>query len=147
MRKYSSDSSIRVCALSSWTSDQAMPTRPRFCVNYLDRVWFMLFTPGERDNGSPWDWYCGLLNSTTTSPSRSAFRQWARAKAKNLDRCTALVSSVYHVPVVGISRGSMSHSDPIRLLAADCSDKEGFMNALRLSGTISLIRDDASHRW
>jgi hypothetical protein len=55
-----------------------------------------------------------------------------RAKAKNRDRCTALLWSVQHVAVVEINDGSVSHSDPIPLLAAYGFDEEGFISALHL---------------
>jgi len=45
---------------------------------------------------------------------------------------TALIWSIHHVAVVQISGGTVSHSDPIPLLAAYGYDEEGFMNALHL---------------
>lgn len=89
-------------------------------------------------HGCPWFWYrrCLILLANDLD-NNELFRVYvqavaAKAKAKNLDRCTALLWSVHYVAVVEITGGSMSHSDPIPLLAAYGSDEEGFMNALYL---------------
>ncbi len=91
--------------------------------------------PGDR---SPWFWYRGcLILLATQLDDNERFQVYvqavaAKAKAKNRDRCTALLWSIRHVAVVEISGGTVSHSDPIPLLAAYGSDEDGFTNALHL---------------
>ena len=87
---------------------------------------------------SPWFWYRGcliLLAKHLDVDERFQVYVQAvasRAKSKNRDRCTAILWSIQHVAVVEISGGSVSHSDPIPLLAAYGSDEEGFISALHL---------------
>jgi len=90
------------------------------------------------EDRSPWFWYRGcLILLATQLDDDERFRVYvqavaARAKAKNRERCTALLWSIRHVAVVEISGGTVSHSDPIPLFAAYGSDEKGFMNALHL---------------
>ena len=87
---------------------------------------------------SPWFWYRGCLvllaNHLDVNERFQVYVQAvaARAKAKNRDKCTALLWSIQHVAVVEISGGCVSHSDPIPLLAAYGFNEEGFISALHL---------------
>ncbi len=87
---------------------------------------------------SPWFSYRGcLILLATHLDDNERYQVYvqavaARAKAKNQDRCTALLWSIRHVAVVEISGDTVSHSGPIPLLAAYGSDEKGFTNALHL---------------
>lgn len=100
-------------------------------------VWFHE-TPPSPPRGYPWFWYRGCLVLLVCDLENNEHFQIyvqavaARAKAKNRDRCTAVLWSIRHVAVVEISGGTVSHTDPLPLIMAYGSDEDGFMNALHL---------------
>lgn len=94
--------------------------------------------PRDKNPQSPWLWYRGCLVLLTTKlDNDERFRVYvqavvAKAKAQNREKCTAILWSIRHVAVVEISGDTVSHSDPIPLLAAYGTDEAGFLNALHL---------------